>query len=169
MPEPGHFGPSGPTVKWLGKFGGEFGGMELANLTPKLGAYFGAESGVLVVKAPDSDAFKLEDGDVIQTIDGRKPEGGAHALRILRSYQSGEKVTFAVLRQRKSVSLQVTMPETTDHFIHMEPGMQMPAIPLPPPVGLKQGLEQALEHALEHDDADWEVALPQGTAEGTAR
>ena len=58
---------------------GEFGGMELASITPKLGAYFGATDGVLVVQAPENDAFKLEDGDVIQSIDGRKPEDGAHA------------------------------------------------------------------------------------------
>src|SRR5690242_7811198 len=53
-------------------FPGEFGGMELASITPKLGAYFGVTEGVLVVQAPDNDAFKLEDGDVLQSIDGRK-------------------------------------------------------------------------------------------------
>ena len=90
---------------------GEFGGMELASITPKLGAYFGTTDGVLVVQAPENAAFKLEDGDVIQAIDGRKPDDGAHALRILRSYKSGEKLELAVLRQRKSVTLAITMPE----------------------------------------------------------
>ena len=42
----------------------------------------------------ENAAFKLEDGDVIQSIDGRKPEDGAHAMRILRSYKSGEKLTI---------------------------------------------------------------------------
>ena len=101
-------------------FPGEFGGMELASLTPKLGAYFGTNEGVLVVQAPENDAFKLEDGDVIQSIDGRKPDDGAHAMRILRSYSSGEKVNLNVLRQRKPVTLAVTMPERPefdgDHF-----------------------------------------------------
>ena len=92
-------------------FPGEFGGMELASITPKLGAYFGATEGVLVVQAPENDAFKLEDGDVIQSIDGRKPDDGAHALRILRSYKSGEKLNLTVLRQRKPLTLAVTMPE----------------------------------------------------------
>ena len=68
-------------------FRGEFGGIELASITPKLGAYFGTNEGVLVVQAPENEVFKLEDGDVIQSIDGRKPDDGAHALRILRSYQ----------------------------------------------------------------------------------
>jgi C-terminal processing protease CtpA/Prc len=89
----------------------EFNGLELASITPKLGAYFGATDGVLVVSAPENDSLKLEDGDVIQAIDGRKPTDGGHALRILRSYKSGEKLNLSVLRQRKPMTLAVTMPE----------------------------------------------------------
>jgi C-terminal processing protease CtpA/Prc len=90
---------------------GEFAGLELTSLTPKLGAYFGTSEGVLVVQAPENGSFKLEDGDVIQQIDGRKPEDGAHALRILRSYKPGEKLNLAVLRQKKTMTLAITMPE----------------------------------------------------------
>lgn len=112
-------------------FHNEFNGLELASITPRLGAYFGATDGVLVVSAPDNGAFKLEDGDVIQSIDGRKPSDGAHALRILRSYKSGEKLSLSVLRQRKPVSLAVTMPERPD----FEEDVVMPApmtVPMPP-------------------------------------
>jgi S1-C subfamily serine protease len=121
-------------------FPGEFGGMELASITPKLGAYFGVTEGVLVVQAPENDAFKLEDGDVLQTIDGRKPEDGGHALRILRSYKSGEKLNVTVLRQRKPVSLAVSMPERpdmVDNFLFesmMPPIPAMPAMPATSPV-----------------------------------
>ncbi|HWP88206.1 MAG TPA: PDZ domain-containing protein [Burkholderiales bacterium] len=111
---------------------GEFDGMELASLTPKLGAYFGTSTGVLVVQAPQNESFKLEEGDVIQAIDGRKPDDGAHALRILRSYKPGEKLNLSVLRQRKSLTLGVTMP---DHPVPMEGPMdnfQMAVPPLPP-------------------------------------
>ena len=96
--------------------------------------------GVLVVQAPENDAFKLEDGDVLQAIDGRKPEDGGHALRILRSYKSGEKLNLTVLRQRKPVTLAVTMPERPDMgdnfmFESMTPPMPaMPAMPPSPPV-----------------------------------
>ena len=96
--------------------------------------------GVLVVQAPDNDAFKLEDGDVLQSIDGRKPEDGGHALRILRSYKSGEKLNLTVLRQRKPLTLAVTMPERQDMgdtmmFDSMMPPMPaMPAIPATPAV-----------------------------------
>ena len=118
-------------------FPGEFGGMELARITPKLGAYFGVTEGVLVVQAPENAAFKLEDGDVLQTIDGRKPADGGHALRILRSYKSGEKLNITVLRQRKPVTLAVTMPDRPEMgdnlmFHSMRPGM--PAMPPVPPV-----------------------------------
>jgi C-terminal processing protease CtpA/Prc len=105
----------GPFVQhFRGFFRGEFDGLELASITPKLGAYFGATDGVLVVSAPENDSLKLEDGDVIQAIDGRKPTDGAHALRILRSYKSGEKLNLTVLRQRKPTTLDVTMPERGD-------------------------------------------------------
>jgi type II secretory pathway component PulC len=124
-------------------FPGEFGGMELASITPKLGAYFGVTEGVLVVQAPENAAFKLEDGDVLQAIDGRKPEDGGHALRILRSYKSGEKLNITVLRQRKPVTLSVTMPDRPDMgenvmFDSMMPPMPpmpaMPAVPASPAV-----------------------------------
>jgi C-terminal processing protease CtpA/Prc len=117
-------------------FHGEFNGLELARITPKLGAYFGANEGVLVVSAPDNGAFKLEDGDVIQTIDGRKPSDGAHALRILRSYKSGEKLNLAVLRQRKTVTLAVTMPERPEFdedMLMTAPMPGAPPVPVAPP------------------------------------
>jgi membrane-associated protease RseP (regulator of RpoE activity) len=131
MPEVRHF---------TGFWHGEFGGMELASITPKLGAYFGASDGVLVVKAPDTAAFKLEDGDVIQAIDGRKPEDGAHAMRILRSYRGGENLTLSVLRQRKALSLAVTLPERPEfHEDIFMPAPAMPAMPAVPPMPPQPG------------------------------
>jgi S1-C subfamily serine protease len=87
--------------------------MELATLTPGLGSYFGTDKGVLVLRAPADGAFKLEDGDVILAIDGRSPESGSHAARILGSYVGGEKITLRVLRQRKPIELEMTIPDTT--------------------------------------------------------
>jgi C-terminal processing protease CtpA/Prc len=132
-------GPDGgPFVThFRGFWPGEFEGLELASITPKLGAYFGVNEGVLVVQAPKGDAFKLEDGDVLQTIDGRKPDDGAHALRILRSYRSGEKLNLTVLRQRKPVTLAVTMPERPEMGdamweTAMPPIPAMPGVPASP-------------------------------------
>jgi C-terminal processing protease CtpA/Prc len=134
----GHMGGAMPRVRQFHTFfPGEFGGMELAKLTPKLGAYFGTNEGVLVVQAPDNGVFKLEDGDVIQSIDGRKLDDGTHAMRILRSYSSGEKVNLNVLRQRKPLTLSITMPDRPefdeDHFFTV-PVPAIPAIPAEPPV-----------------------------------
>jgi S1-C subfamily serine protease len=122
-PLPPPFPPGGPgmdfdsdtPMAFIRNFrGGEFADMELAALTPQLGRYFGTEEGVLVLRAPKEDSLKLEDGDVILSIDGRKPTSGSHATRILRSYQPGEKVAMKVMRQKKAMNLAVTLPERVD-------------------------------------------------------
>ena len=88
---------------------GPLGEMELVSLTPQLGRYFGTDKGVLVVRAPKD--FKLEDGDVILSIDGREPTSGSHATRILGSYQPGEKISIKVMRQQKTVTVESALPE----------------------------------------------------------
>lgn len=107
------FSTQGPFFR---AFGGDFADMELAALTPNLGRYFGTSEGVLVVRAPKEGELKLEDGDVILSIDGRKPSSGSHATRILRSYQPGEKVSMKVMRQKKPMDLTVTLPERKGGF-----------------------------------------------------
>jgi C-terminal processing protease CtpA/Prc len=133
---------------------GVFGSAELAPLTPKLGQYFGAEQGLLVVRAPSDSRLKLEDGDVIVDIDGRVPSNAAHAFRILGSYQPGEKLKLNVLRMKKRMSFEITVPEETweqplrrsgvlsfpsgqSGVIMRGPAVPaspaMPAVPVPPP------------------------------------
>ena len=77
-----------------GGMGTRFHGIEFATLSEKLGSYFGVKTGVLVVRAGDNAAFKLQDGDVILAIDGRDASSAQHAGRILRSYSPGEKLTL---------------------------------------------------------------------------
>lgn len=91
--------------------GHAFGDLELAPVSPRLGQYFGTDKGVLVVRAPAGTGFKLEDGDVILAIDGRVPEDPRHALRILGSYQPGEKVRLDVLRSRKRLTVEGALPD----------------------------------------------------------
>jgi len=85
--------------------------MELATLTPRLGSYFGTDKGILVVRAPEDGALKLEDGDVILSIDGRVPTSGPHATRILASYQPGEKINLRIVRERKRMDVAAVMPD----------------------------------------------------------
>ena len=95
--------------------------MELVSLTPELGSYFGAEEGILVVRAPDNPDLKLEDGDVIRAIGGRTPKSPGHATRILRSYQGGEHVTIDILRRKSQVTLEIDIPEARSGAWHRAP------------------------------------------------
>ena len=88
-----------------------WGDMELVELTPELGAYFGTETGILVVRAPSDDALAvLMDGDVILDIGGREPNSPEHALRILASFESGETLELAIMRNQDRQTLEVEFP-----------------------------------------------------------
>ena len=92
-------------------FGRRWGNMELAELTPELGAYFGTETGILVVRAPDDETLEaLMDGDVILDIGGRTPNSTAHALRILASFEPGETLELTIMRNQGRQTLEVEFP-----------------------------------------------------------
>lgn len=118
-PESGNFmmrampAPSAPGAAMFSFFVGEGGwaDMEMVSLTSDLGRYFGTDKGLLVVRAPSGEHFKLRDGDVIQSIDGREPSSVSHALRILASYQSGETLEIEIMRDRKKQKLSIEMPD----------------------------------------------------------
>jgi len=113
-----------------------FRSLELVTVTPKLGKYFGTEVGLLVVRAAEGQALPLEEGDVLLSIDGRKPDSPGHAFRILRSYQPGEKVKLGVLRDRKQLELAVTMPEADAAARSRHRAPQPPLPPASPPAGI---------------------------------
>lgn len=102
--------------------GGAWGGIELVSLNPDLGEYFGQREGVLVVRASEDSTLPLKGGDVILSIGGRKPTSPMHAMRILRSYESGETVGIDVQRKQKRTTLSWKVPEADDHFKMMTPG-----------------------------------------------
>ncbi|HEY5807953.1 MAG TPA: PDZ domain-containing protein [Povalibacter sp.] len=122
---------------------GFFGSAELVPLTPKLGQYFGSEKGLLVVRAPSDARLKLEEGDVIVDIDGRAPSSPSHALQILASYQPGEKLKLNVLRMKKRLTFDITIPEDMrNDGPHLQsrglrvepPDVVMPAPPMTAPL-----------------------------------
>jgi predicted metalloprotease with PDZ domain len=91
--------------------------IELVSLNEELGEYFGATEGVLVIEAPEDESLRLRSGDVILAIDGRKPRSPSHALRIFRSYSAGETMEIEVMREKRRVTLSVTVPERGgNHF-----------------------------------------------------
>ncbi len=116
---------------WAGTGLGE---LELVELSKGLGRYFGTDSGLLVISAPQSGAFELQDGDVIQSIDGREPRDVRHAMRILSSYQGGEALKLGIMRDKKKRTLDVEIPADQHGALFDEP---LPAprpaeAPLPP-------------------------------------
>ncbi len=65
----------------------------------------------MVIRAPASNAFQLQEGDVIQSIDGREPSSVNHCMRILGSYQPGEKLVLNIMRDKKRMSLEIEIPD----------------------------------------------------------
>ncbi len=85
--------------------------LELVSLNPGLGKYFGTKEGLLVVSAPEDSELGLESGDVILSIDGRKPKDVNHVYRILQSYDEGEEVAFDIMRDKKRTTVTGRIPE----------------------------------------------------------
>ena len=91
--------------------GSPLGDLELAPLNSDLGQYFGTAEGVLVIRAPKDGTLGLRGGDVVQAVDGRKPAGPSHLLRILRSYDRGETFKLDILRNRKRETITARLGE----------------------------------------------------------
>jgi PDZ domain-containing secreted protein len=113
--------PFGPGGDFEFTFDRNWAGIELVKLNPDLGDYFGAREGVLVVNAPADSTLKLKGGDVITAIGGRKPTSPMQAMRILRSYDTGETVSIEVLRKRQKVTVSYQVPEH-DGYYYKTPG-----------------------------------------------
>ncbi len=105
---------------WLGGDSG-FGDMELVKLTERLGSYFGTDEGILVVRGPENEELKLQDGDVILSIDSRKPTSVSHAMRILGSYQSGETVKIEIMRDKRRQTVSIDIPDSRQSFVTPPP------------------------------------------------
>ncbi|MBA3498663.1 MAG: PDZ domain-containing protein [Gemmatimonadota bacterium] len=107
----GDFMDLGPGERFEFLAGSPLGDLELAPLNPDLGQYFGATAGVLVIRAPKEGPLGLKGGDVVQAVDGRKPSGPAHLMRILRSYDRGETFKLDILRNRKRETVAARLGE----------------------------------------------------------
>jgi S1-C subfamily serine protease len=90
-------GPAGQTRMRV-SFGSPLGDLELAPLNEDLGTYFGTTDGVLVISVPKDSKLNLKSGDVVMSVDGRKPSSPPHLMRILQSYDKGESFRLEVMR-----------------------------------------------------------------------
>jgi PDZ domain-containing protein len=125
------------------RFGGPFGGIQLAPLNADLGRYFGTTEGILVLETPDSSAHvDLKGGDVILSLGDRKPTSVEHLFRILGSYQDDETIRFDIMRDKRRMSVEAKAEDLrTSGRMRMlerslmpsrEPGMDVP-VPSSPP------------------------------------
>ena len=89
---------------------GPLSDMELVKLTPQLGRYFGTDAGVLVVRAPPHGTLGLRDGDVILSIGGRRPIDSSQVIRILDSYDPGQKIALRVMRMHREIDITTALP-----------------------------------------------------------
>lgn len=102
-PESGIVRRSGPETLVLGGWFRDR--LELVELNPDLGAYFGAEEGVLVVRSEGGSGFGLEPGDVVLRIGDRPTATPERMRRILSSYGDDEDVTFDIRRAGEDLTV----------------------------------------------------------------
>lgn len=121
-----------------------WGDMEVVELTEGLGRYFGTNEGLLVISAPKTNDFKLQEGDVIQSIDGRKPESVDHCMRILASYQPGESLELRIMRDKRAETIRVEVPDTRTGAL---PPVPYPATPATAPAAPMPALAPLPESA----------------------
>lgn len=86
-------------------------GIRFAELNEKLGAYFKAERGALVLEAPEDNALRLEPGDVVLRVGDSDVNSTADIVRALRDFEPGDTVEIAIKRDKRDRSLDVVMPE----------------------------------------------------------
>ena len=81
-----------------GLFGRGRHGLDLVELNPGLGAYFGTAAGVLVADVEDDSPLGLQAGDVVVAVDGRVVDDIGELHRILGSYENDEEIGFRIYR-----------------------------------------------------------------------
>ncbi len=114
MPEPMPV----PDVPALRQFKLEFSrgylGVNVLNLTPELGSYFGTDTGVLVTEVNEGSAAEdagIKPGDVIKKVEGEPVEDREDLVSILQEKEEGDEITLSILRKGKEMSLTATLEE----------------------------------------------------------
>ena len=79
-------------------------GLNMTELNPQLGRYFGTSSGVLVLN-PHQGFAQLQPGDVITKIEGKAVSNSRDVMLNIHGKKEGEKFILEILRDRKSQSL----------------------------------------------------------------
>lgn len=91
-------------------FGSVLGDTELAAMNPGLASYFGTSSGVLIVKTGEKNPLGLRSGDVVLSVDRREIRSPSELGRVLRSYESGDRVAIEVMRDKQKQTVSARLP-----------------------------------------------------------
>ncbi len=107
-------------------------GLNMAPLNAELGHYFGAEKGALVLAANAEALPGIRGGDVITRVADQDVARPEDVLRTLRDQPAGKNVPIRVLRERKTIALDVKAPEFNSIFEVAPPPPPPPLPPTPP-------------------------------------
>jgi len=90
--------------------------LNLARVDPSLGRYFGTDTGVLVLSVGE-ELKGLQAGDVIRRIEGKPVTTPREVMQALRGRPEEAKVSIDYLRDRRTQTTTLTVPEATSfHF-----------------------------------------------------
>jgi serine protease Do len=98
-------------------------GLESESLNPQLAEYFGVKEGVLVrsvTKGTAADKAGFKAGDVITKVGNQKVAAPKDVTNALRSLQSTKGFQVTVSRDRKEITLAVTIEEKSSEHIHTD-------------------------------------------------
>lgn len=85
--------------EWLGKK------HHFSTITPGLGSYFGTEQGVLVLEVDPDNSLGLEDGDVIQSVNGAEVNNPKDVVRQFNKLKKDESVEIQIMRNKRKIYL----------------------------------------------------------------
>jgi S1-C subfamily serine protease len=121
-----------PNQHAMVRIGMPWWGLNLAPLNADLGRYFGTDKGVLVIAADNDSLPGIRAGDVITNIAGESVSRPEDALRALRDQESGKDVPIKLLRDRKTLALNMKAPAFNSIFDMRAPPPAPPAPPVAP-------------------------------------
>ncbi len=86
--------------QWLGR------NHHFSTITEALGKYFGTTQGVLVLEVDQNNKLGLQDGDVIQAINGEDVNSPKDVVRIMSGFKSDESFDIEIIREKETIYLE---------------------------------------------------------------
>jgi S1-C subfamily serine protease len=91
-------------------------GLYCGELTPELAAHFGVKEGTALIisrltEGGPAAKAKLQVGDIILSVDGRRVETGDQLIDLIQAKAKGSKIKLEVLRDKKTMTFDVEVAE----------------------------------------------------------